>query len=323
MKPKSLIKIALSILLVLLIARSVDFTKLKTTFQSIPPLTAVLVALGYLTGQFLSSIKWWRIVRAGGITVSYPIALKAYFIGMFVNLFGLGMTGGDVARGILVANGLPLKTEGITSVVADRIHGLAVLSFIALATSLILGNDHVPAYLILLLVGLLVGFLMFWVVGPWLLTNTPVISKLPIASKLKQVARLFPRDLKTLATISALSFVFHVLQISLHMVMAVGVGASIPWTTLFVVIPFVNIASSLPISWNGLGVRENSYTFFLTPLLLSNEQAIAFGAMWFFAVTVSSAIGGVVALCSGDMKLLKVQVPSIPTANHEAAVATE
>ena len=36
----------------------------------------------------------------------------------------------------------------------------------------------------------------------------------------------------------------------------------------------------------------NSYVFFLAPLFLSREQAIAFGAMWFFAMAISSAIGG-------------------------------
>jgi hypothetical protein len=89
--------------------------------------------------------------------------------------------------------------------------------------------------------------------------------------------------------------------------MASALGAEIPLATLFVVIPLVNIASSLPISWNGLGVRENSYMFFLTaaPALVTKEQAAAFGALWLLAVTVTSAIGGIVALISGDLRLLK------------------
>jgi hypothetical protein len=97
--------------------------------------------------------------------------------------------------------------------------------------------------------------------------------------------------------------------------MANAVGSQIPLATLFVVIPLVNIASSLPISWNGLGVRENSYMYFLTaaPALVSNEQAAALGALWLLAVTVTSAIGGVVALVTGDLKLLKT--PTKPATN--------
>ena len=83
--------------------------------------------------------------------------------------------------------------------------------------------------------------------------------------------------------------------------MAAGFGSHIPWHVLLVTIPVVNILSTLPISWNGLGMRENGYVFFLAPLILSREEAVAFGAMWLFAMTVSSAIGGLVAVFSKDV----------------------
>ena len=80
----------------------------------------------------------------------------------------------------------------------------------------------------------------------------------------------------------------------------------------------MNIASSLPISWQGLGIRENSYIFFLTaaPAIVSKEQAVAFGALWLLAVTVSSAIGGIVALVSGDLRTLKAPLGETPVATQ-------
>ena len=130
MNTKGLIKLLLSAVMVFLVVKTVDFSTLKGTIASIPLATVVLVIGGYTVGQLLSSVKWWTIARSGGIAVPYTTVLKAYFIGMFVNCFGFGMVGGDVARGILVAQGLPKKTEGIASVVADRVHGLTVLSCI-------------------------------------------------------------------------------------------------------------------------------------------------------------------------------------------------
>ena len=38
---------------------------------------------------------------------------------------------------------------------------------------------------------------------------------------------------------------------------------------------------------------------------MSREQALAFGAMWLLAQTVASAIGGLIAFLSGDMKILR------------------
>ena len=314
MNTKSLIKLALSIFMVGIVLWSANFENLQATFRTLSPVTVVLVVVGYTLGQLLSSFKWWTIAYSGGIKTPYPAALKAYFIGMFLNCFSFGMLGGDAARGILVAQGQPKKTEGIASVVADRIHGLIVLSCIALVTSAIMGRDRVAPDLIQLLLLLVIGCTAGWMIGPWLLPRLPFLKNTRLGNKLQQVMAIFPRDPKTLLVISAISVVFHLTQISLHAIMAAGMGIEIPFTTLLLVIPFVNIVCSLPISWNGLGVREKAYTYFLatTPAIVSYEQAVAFGAIWLLAVTVSSAIGGIVAIISGDLRILKAQgqVPS-------------
>jgi uncharacterized membrane protein YbhN (UPF0104 family) len=317
MNPKSLIKALITVTMLAIVAFSISFEKLIGTLKAINPTTALIVIVGYTVGQFMSSVKWWTIARSGGISVSYGSALKAYFIGMFVNCFGsgLGTVGGDVARGILLSHGVGKKTEGVAAVIADRIHGLTVLCVIALATSQLFHSDRVPDWVLVSLLVLIVGFIAGWIVGPWLLTLLPSNTK--FSAKMRQVAAIFPRDLKTLGIITGISLVFHCTQILLHSVMASAVHAEIPITTLFVVIPLVNIASSLPISWNGLGVRENSYMYFLTaaPALVSPEQAAAFGALWLLAVTVSSAVGGIVALVTGDLRLLK-QTKASPETNE-------
>lgn len=315
MNTKSLIKLALSILMVVIVLRAVNFENLRATFVTMSPVTVILVIVGYTLGQLLSSVKWWTIAYSGGIKTPYPTALKAYFIGMFLNCFSFGMLGGDAARGILIAHGQPKKTEGVASVVADRVHGLIVLSCIALVTSAIMGRDRVSPDLIQLLLLLVVGCTAGWLIGPWLLPKLPFIKDSRIGVKLQQVMAIFPRDLKTLSIITGISVVFHLTQISLHAVMAAGMGISIPFTTLLLVIPFVNIVCSLPISWNGLGVREKAYTYFLAtaPAIATYEQAVAFGAIWLLAVTVSSAIGGLVAIISGDLRVLKAQAtPAAP-----------
>lgn len=317
MNTKSLIKLALSILMVGIVLRSVDVENLRTTFLTMSPGAVILVVVGYTIGQLISSVKWWTIARSGGITTPYPSALKAYFIGMFLNCFSFGMLGGDAARGILVAQGQPKKTEGLASVVADRIHGLIVLSCIALVTSAIMGRDRVAPDLIQLLLLLVIGCTAGWLIGPWILPRLPFMKTTRIGLKLQQVMTIFPRDLSTLTIITSLSVVFHLLQISLHWVMAYGMGITISFTTLLLVIPFVNIVCSLPISWNGLGVREKAYTYFLAtaPAIVTYEQAVAFGAIWLLAVTVSSAIGGIVAMVSEDMRNLKAQ----PTSERSSA----
>lgn len=283
-----------------MVLRLVDMTELKQSILSIPVTTLVLVVIIFFFGQLLSSYKWWLLARSGGIDVPWLLAFKAYFLGMFVNCFGLGTVGGDFARAIVLGSKQKQKTTSLASVFADRVHGLTILASIGLVSMAYFGRQHIGSEFLLLLPLCVIVIVLGWYLGPGL-----ALALLPkqgvLHKKMQEIAGVFPRDLSTIGYISMVSLIFHLLQISLHQIMAAGFGSHIPWHVLLVTIPVVNILSTLPISWNGLGMRENGYVFFLAPLILSREEAVAFGAMWLFAMTVSSAIGGLVAVFSKDV----------------------
>ena len=286
-----------------LVLHLTNFERLGQVISQIPPLAALTVVAGYVLGQLMSSYKWYLIARSAGVATSYFNALRAYFIGMFVNCFGLGIVGGDIARGLLISKGDTHKLEAITSVAVDRVHGLAVLTLIGMIATFALGTHAIDASLVPALITLSLGLLLAWFLVPPLLPKF-LPAEHRFRRKLTNILRVFPRDPFTLIQITIISASFHCLQIALHRVIGHALGLELSWSVLFVVIPFVSIASSLPISWNGLGVRENAYRKLLSPTYLTVEQAVAFGVMWLFAVTVSSALGGIVAFLTDDFAQL-------------------
>lgn len=306
--------------MLIIVLRMARYDQLAITFRNIPIPQLLLVVVGYFAGQLLSSYKWCTIANAGGVEASYPAALRAYFIGMYLNCFGLGTVGGDVARGLLLAPGQHRKAEALASVVADRLHGLAVLSGIGAVAACTYGIHSLEPRLAFVLIGLGGGIALGWFFAP------PIVLKLLPASnkfrhKVEAILGAFPRRPAIIIRITAISIVFHLTQISLHRVMGLAVGVEIPWSVLLVTIPFVNILSTLPISWNGLGVRERAYVFFLVPTVLQPEHAVAFGAMWLLAVTVSSAIGGIVAVVTKDFSKLDdaaISEAEQPTVSNES-----
>lgn len=314
MNAKFFLKIAITLALLMLVFRLIDGERFWQTLLSVPAWCALATIGGYIIGQILSAYKWWLIAKSGGVSAGFRRALKSYFVGMFVNFFGLGIVGGDVARGALLSSGEKSRTASFASVLADRLHGLAVLALIGTAATAIFGFssfaqsseagaslDHYLVYLLYIIGG---GILLGWFLGPTVLLKlVPGDGKL--REKAEMLAAVFPKNVVTMAHISLVSVLFHLLQISLHWIIAQGFGVELPLVLLFVTIPFVNILSSLPISWNGLGVRENAYVFFLSPLYLSQEQAVAMGAVWFVAVTTSSILGGIVAFITGDFSILR------------------
>jgi uncharacterized protein (TIRG00374 family) len=301
---KRFVKIAVSLILVVLMLQFIDLQGLGRTLLTIPLSITISVVIGYLLGQVLSAFKWWLIARSSGIKTTYGYALRTYFIGMFTNCFGFGIVGGDLARALLLARGQNQKASAIASVFADRAHGLGTLALIGVMAAILVGSSAAGFQLTVLLIGVGVLIVLGWIYGPKLLLilsrKTGKLEKLSA-----EIERAFPRKPSLVISITLISICFHSSHVLLHWLLGMGFGVDIPLGYLFFAIPFVNILSSLPISWNGLGVRENAYIFFLAPAILSAEQAAAIGAIWLLSVTISAAIGGIFAFLAHDFERLK------------------
>lgn len=298
---KIIIKLLITAVIIGVIIRTADMPELLAAFRSVPITIVVSLVVLYFICQSISTIKWRIFVRAGGIDVSIADTFKAYFIGMFVNCFGLGMVGGDVVRGVMVVPAGASRSVGITSAFVDRVHGLAVLATIGALSAVIFRPKFLDYDLIILLAAICGVSLAGWIFAPWFIRQF-FKGETTFSKKLNECSALLSRDPKVLLYSTLLSFLFHVLQISLHAFIAYGLSVDIPFYYLLATVPFINILSSLPVSWNGVGVREAGYIFFFVQAhaYMTQEQAIVMGALWLLAVTVSSGIGGIFAFLSKD-----------------------
>lgn len=296
-----MIKILISALLLLIaVYTAATSGPLFETLANTPVWILVTAILIYTAGQGLSCIKWWLLLRSSGVSVRFATATQAYFMGMFVNCFGLGVVGGDVARALLL--GTNQKTKALASVAADRVHGLTVLSMVgAVGGWILMGSNKFSQddLFLWILTGLTVGLTIGWFFAPFFLSLIPGQHK--IIQKIRGISDSFPKDPVFLIGGTLISVVFHLSQISLYYLMGRAFGISIPAEFLFVSVPMVNIASTLPISWNGLGIREYGLSSLLAPAI-SATQAVAFGAIWLMAVMVTSSIGGILAFYRKDFK---------------------
>ncbi len=263
----------------------------------------VLGVLGlYTVSQLVSACKWQMILSAARFESKTPASIQAYFFGMFVNTFGLGTLGGDLARALSLPAGGGSRSLAIASVISDRIHGLLTLLAIGLLAIIVVR----PATLGPLAV-YLAGASLLTLVAALLLAGRymrPLITDVNVAGRiLSSLALAFPIRPRYLIPCTLVSSVSHLLQISMHSVMAAELGCSISFAYLLAVIPLVNILSSLPISVQGAGVRELLYVFFLVPLGVPKETAVAFGAIWLVSVTLVSALGGLFFPMNNQVKI--------------------
>lgn len=285
---------AVSIGLAIFVYTTIDRKGLLAAIQSFHLSSVCWLLVLYTLGQFLSALKWRIFVHEAGFDTSLSTILRAYFLGMFVNVFGLGTVGGDVARSIALVPPKGRRAAAIATVVADRVHGLGVLLTIGtLAAAIVRPSVFGVFFSFLMLggVGGVLALLLAWYFGPVLLLRL-VPESHSWRDSLLRVANAFPRRFRPFCAATAISFVFHNVQLAMHFVIARELAPGLSWSYLYATVPYVNIVASLPFSlFNGFGVREQMYKFLLTPAGVPPEVAVAFGVVWLFTVTVVSGFG--------------------------------
>lgn len=286
-----------------LVLYSVDFNQLRENLKNVPLSTALILVAGYALSQVLSALRWWIVTRGAGIESRFATAVSASFVGMYINVFGFGTLGGDLARAVLITNDAQKRQTSVATVVADRSFGLAVLLLIGIISSIFFYSDKLSMSMLGASIGLVGTVAGAWFLGPKVVDR--LFGKTRWNQIVQRVTLGFPRDAGTLISMFIVAAVFHLLQIGLFGMLARGLGAAIPLSYLLVTIPFANIVSTLPLSWMGLGVRENVYVFFFVPQFLTHEQAVVCGALWLIAMTATSAIGGVFAVAGGSLQTVK------------------
>jgi uncharacterized membrane protein YbhN (UPF0104 family) len=264
----------------------------------------IALALGvYLIAQGVSAFRWEALVRPLGIKTPFKDLVQYYLIGMFFNLFAPSTVGGDVTRVYYLvkdeeahAEGRPVTTvHAAISVLMDRAIGMVVLVWIGAAALLLFPDYAVPHTIrtvtFLLALGLLVGVSL----APALKRFLPADGH-QLTAKLRLALRSYRLHWHALLAAGLLSLIVHLIQAWMHTVMGRALGLELPFSFCLIVYPLVGTFSAIPISLNGLGLREGGYIFLLAVIGIGTEQAIAFGLLLFLIVALDSLLGGLLFL---------------------------
>ena len=253
-----------------------------------PVFFAATIAL-YLAGQVMSSYRWQLLARLNGLGGPWREYLAYYFIGVFTNLFIPGLIGGDAARASYL--GLCHRRPGaaLASVAADRGIGLVALFWFAALAALAVTSARLPRSMLrlVMVIGLLA--LLGYVVAPLL---ARLVRRL--TGRLGAIVQpLIPYLQNPVALIPALALSL-VLQASLAVcqyLLAVGMGLKVPLSAVMLIVPIANVVASVPLTLNGLGLRESAYLLLFGIAGMAHQDAVALGLLWFASTLVAGLTG--------------------------------
>ena len=256
----------------------------------------LLAAIGF------AALRWRILLRRFDVDLGLRESFLYYLIGGFYGIVMPGVIGGDLVRvaWCAAARRASLAEVGLSALI-ERICGvLALLLIGSLAVGLLpeevagqLGAD-VTRGLVVLAAVVCTGIAMLWLGMRWLVplaSGGAVHRWRAVRLALRLLTRLHRIPLGTLAVVLILSACFQVPDIVASFCLARAIHIDVSLGVLFVIFPIVYIATVLPISLGGLGVREGVLAYLLTRLGVAPSDAVMFSFMVYLNRVVVSLTG--------------------------------
>jgi len=180
--------------------------------------------------------------------------------------------------------------------------GLAVLFAIALV-ALPFSWRHVPGLVVVILISFIVGFTVALVVflnrplREWLTRYGGPLRKVLSNEKVVAFYNSFScYSTAVLLRSASASLLFNITLIVMQIYLARAAGVLIPLSYFFIFVPILSSLTAIPISINGLGVREGGYMLLFGQIGVAYNRSVAVSLLFYAVLLFTGLTGGLLYL---------------------------
>jgi len=276
------IRLAGTILSILLLVWLLWQQDWQVIFDAVKELALWVVIVSFLLlliRHGWNTARWFILVRAQKIPISFSRALQLVMSGLFVSNFLPSMVGGDVIRIAGILQDSDNRVAGAASVVVDRLVGvfgmLFVLPFSAPLISLVLSEG-------------------FWVAG--LAVSETDQWKIRIKQsfqKLMESLKIWIHQPGWLFLALSASWLGVITYLSGVLLLATEIGIPVSLMDVAGATALTYFITIIPLSINGYGIRELTILAFYTHFGASSEQATILALITRFMFLIVSLPGAI------------------------------
>jgi len=277
-------------------------------------LTAIigLSLLVFLT----AAIRSLTFIRGMGVkSINLIDAYKYYLVAAFYNQFLPTTMGGDVVRIYMIQKKSADVFQASSSVVTERLIGLVTIIFISfIATFLIPYNPDLIIFRHMLMVLLLLaaGFIII-IFLPAALT---FFNRVFMTIGFKKVNHFVQQFITALHDYRekpglliwgfVLTMVYDLGDITVVYLLGLLIGIEIAFCYYLLFIPLVHIVSIIPISLNGVGLRENTMVYLFGLVGVSSSLAFLLSILIYLDRLIKAIIGALwITAENGKLTIIK------------------
>lgn len=302
-------KLIILILIILWLIKTVD---LNNSFRVLSKTNLFLfflaLALNNLSNVFLT-IKWHRLAKPLGIKSKLIDLLKLNYVSIFYSMVIPGQASGEIVKGIKLAKQESSQEKVWVPIFIDKITNLLIILIIG---SLAIINDNafnkdqnLVIFISLFTFALFIFSILLFTDKIKTLFDfikgclVQVLNILKINSDtLNNFSLSYLKEYKNKNLIIAETFMWSILTKLPHVFALYLLAMSLDFKITIIesawLFAIVSIASILPISFSGLGVREGTLIVLMSKIGIESSDALSFSILIFAMGILTGLIGGVI-----------------------------
>lgn len=290
-------KITISASLIAILVWNLDWAHFLSNIRSMDRVLVIIAVVLLWLHYPLRAWKWQKSLKLHGLHYDFGHLLRVYCIAVFFNNFLPTAIGGDVFRAYRTMEKAKRQAHAISSIVVERLIGLAALFFLGYLSAIylvlrgpLLHRNWVAGALALVTVGVLLTWLV-WISG----------SHQRIWARLKNVRRLEPMidsirvincNQRHFPGLIGLSLLYQ--GVAICTITLLFASLNLPgklFESGFIAVA-KGVAAVLPLSINGIGVVESSFVVAAMETRIPYAEAVLITLFLRAFVLVASAVFG-------------------------------
>lgn len=304
------LKIAVSFGLLAFLLSRVDIREIGQELTSADPLYLFLALLTPFVGYYTTSLRWKGLLAVQGVRVRQPVLFRSCMTAIFFNQLLPSTIGGDVVRIYDSWKAGASKAAAVSTIFIDRILGLTALAVFAVIGLAFIHTQSdeirlVPIAVVLVALALATSVLMVFSPIPWVLSLARGVYRRgpgPISKffgKLDQAVEVYRGRFGVLARAMGLSLVLQLNVVLMHFLLGLALGIEVSFLDYFYVVPIALFVMLIPLTINGIGVRDGMFVYLLGSLGVQSDAAMALSFLAFAVFFLHGILGGVVLALRG------------------------
>ena len=268
--------------------------------SSLPWLAAALIS--YLVTVLISSWRWHRLLHIQAVSMPLRAVTESFLVSLFFNNFLPTNIGGDVMRVRDTARRAGSSTRAMTVIVADRVAGLIGLFLFAAVGGAMMAREQLPfsvAWIWLALaggIGASVAALLMPSVLTRILAPFHGLKGSWIGAQVEALAGslLYFRSAPAgLVAVLVSSVLIQAAFILFYAAVAHALGVRVGFFEMALIVPLAGLIQLLPLSINGFGIREATFTVLFGRVGVPAESALLISLEATALILAFSLIGAV------------------------------